>query len=246
MCIPNKKKMQRRRNLAKKATFSLKFPCSLAELHLKYELEVSHQNEQNVSVLKPTKEDAISYMDEARKIHKCCVSRIEMSRWREYRCFWDHHPLTGPGIGCPVRFAPSVISRAYVSEITREEFIVKESVARNQRVPKEIKTQKDVKDYYETDHVFCGFGCAMAFIDANAHNPRYAQSKRLLRKIHMDMFGTSDITPAHHYFMLSEYGGTMDISKFRSSVAHLTLEDHGRYVPPQHPSGHAFEEKIRV
>ena len=78
-----------------------------------------------------------------------------------------------------------------------------------------------IKDnqYYETDGVFCSFNCCLAFVLDNKHNRLYDNSERLLIKIHNKLMNSvnSIINPSPHWKLLKEYGGHLDIDKFRNN-----------------------------
>ncbi len=172
-------------------------------------------------------------------------------------CFWCRHPFATPPIGCPVRFVPSQLCKRYVSEITKDPYLIKENLTSPAKAAKIMGMDKPDgisialvdRDYYETDGVFCSFNCCLAFIDGEKNNPMYAQSRQLLFKMYTDTYEKfptdDDIIKAPHWRLLSAYGGHLSIQEFRSSFNTVTFSLYNRIAtrPKMQTLGFLFEEK---
>lgn len=233
----------KRKPSAKKIPFALSFGSTLSEVFQKYEVMFDERNVTTIDV----DMDTLSYQDEAKKPHKCILSRIDFNNGSaEYCCFWDRHPFTTAPLGCPVKYVPQIISREYHSEITREKFKVKESLCKLSVPPAEIPIQKESEDYFETDGVFCSFNCMLSFILDNKHNPLYQNSIVLMQKMHTVMCGSPFRgVPAGHWRVLKPYGGFVDITKYREGFAKIDFECRGISRPNFVSISSVFEEKIK-
>lgn len=204
-----------------------------------------------------TTADTISFFDEAKNKHKCCVSMIDFSSnvrpSAECYCFWDKNPLpkdTTP-IGCPVRYVSKQASKKYLSEISKDTYTIIENVtktrakrlAASEQAPR-ITLNND--SYYETDGVFCSWNCAMAFAEDNKANPLYRMSILLLLKMYNDFNETSNttITPAPSWRLLRCFGGTQTIEEFRANFSKVDYDNYG-LVKSFRPMAMLFEEKLR-
>lgn len=227
-----------------KILFSLKLSSPIEDLYSKYELSFEEQNTTNIEPIETV--DSLSFIDESRKIHKCMLSSIDFSNANLYCCFWCRHPFTTDPIGCPVKYIPNVVSRSFLSEITKEKFIVRENISKNNYSSTNTDTFTEVNDYYETDGIFCSVNCCYTFILENKKNPLYVDSEYLLHKIHFDIDKTdAKINPSPHWRLLKVYGGTLDISSFRSNISRLEYVKKGLYKPFFKSLAHSFEEKIK-
>jgi hypothetical protein len=234
-----------KRNLKRKIVFSLKFSSPIKDIHSKYELACCEQNITTITPELGENIENLSFLDESRKIHKCMLSKIDLNN-KNMCCYWDRHTFKTEPICCPIKYVPSVISRTYFSEITKEKFTVKESITETQEISKEIETSINTNNYYETDGIFCSLNCCIAFIHENRHNPVYLDSESLLYKIQKDMLNvTSKIVPAPHWRMLSEYGGCLDVDSFRNNFSRVEYDYKGSYKPFFKSVAHTFEEKIK-
>lgn len=230
----------------KKATFSLKLALKLSELNEKYKISIPTNTTTNITSDDETTTEVV-FHDEFRKIHRCCVSKINFASPNTYCCFWDRHPFTGMSVGCPISYNSSKVVRTYNSVMSKDTFVVRESVSKSQKVQPEI-TKIQNQNYYETDGIFCSFNCALAFAIDNRHNPMYNQSISLLYKLYKDVFGekyTSIIT-APSWRVLDKYGGTIDINKFRSTFTQIEYEFKGVHHDCFKPVGFLYEEKIKI
>lgn len=171
-------------------------------------------------------------------------------------CFWCRHPFTTPPIGCPVRFVASQLCKRYVSEITKDPYLIKENLTSPRKArmvetdcPEGISITLIDKDYYETDGVFCSFNCCIAFIEDEKNNPLYAQSRQLLFKMYTDTYEKfpmeDDIIRAPHWRLLRVYGGHLSIQDFRASFNAVQYTQYNRIAtrPKMHTIGFLFEEK---
>jgi hypothetical protein len=237
-------KMSKRQGSKKKHTIVLKLN-NLAELHEKYGIDSMKKTVIEESSEFPTE---MQFHDELRKIHKCCVSAVQFQKSGEYCCFWDRHPFSTVPFGCPIEYSPKIISRVYNSEITKDTFVVNESVASNQSHQSEhtiIKTKDN--EHYESDGIFCSLNCALAFAKDNAHNPVYSRSCMLIQKVYQEIVeNKTSLLPAPSWRLLKEYGGLLTIDEFRKNFQRMTYESRGIQRLAFRPISFVFEEKYKL
>lgn len=227
----------------KNLTFTLKLVSTLSEIHNTYGINGAVNSTRITEEPEP---NTVMFQDEFRKVHRCCVSSINFSNTRKYNCFWDRHAFSTTPFGCPIAFKPMTITRTYNSEISKEKFRVNESVSSCQDIPGDLDfTTNETHSYYETDGIFCSLNCALSFAIENRHNPLYNKSIPLIHRIYTDFFQES-ITPAPSWRVLVEYGGTIDIDKFRENFSHVEYDFKGLNRPCFKPIGYLFEERIKL
>jgi hypothetical protein len=228
--------------MSKRNTFDLKITAgSLKDIHSKYDLFNKNQNE-DITALDLENVNTLSFLDDTRKIHKCILSKINFLPGCDYHCFWDRHPIKSEqGLGCPIKFVPSVIHREYFSEINKEKFTVKESLCKDELLDASFKnlTIED-NNYYETDGIFCSLPCMLAFVRENRKNPVYLESETLIHKI-----AGYKVEPAPHWRLLKVYGGTQEIQEFRDSIQNMEFQSFGTYKPFFKSIAYAYECKIK-
>ena len=239
--------MIKRQKLSKKLIFAIKFRLSMKDIFSKYEIICNDTNVTNLDIEAPDKIESLSFVDESRKIHKCMLSNIDFTNGTEYCCFWDRHPFTSTPIGCPIKYVPDIITRAYFSEISKDKFSVKESIVRDQEIAPDIDAKIELNNYYETIDVFCGFSCLLAFLQdpSTKRNPIYKDSELLCYRMHQRMYGNTKIVAASSWRVLKPYGGWLDIDSFRNNVLKVDHEFKGLYKPYFKSTAFAFEEKIK-
>ena len=200
--------------------------------------------------------EVISFLDESKKLHTCHVSMIDFQSRMDvnllrYHCFWCSHPFDTRPIGCPIKYVSSQAEKKYHSHISRGTYTIKENITQKRRVITQVNDQISLKlgEYYETDGVFCSFNCCQAWIDDNKHNRTYDLSSTLLMKMYNSIMGTKMIVigPAPHWRLLEQYGGHLNIIKFRDGFNKVDYECHGntKSVPKFLAIGTLFEEKIK-
>ena len=208
-----------------------------------------------VSDLNPAKRGTpkiVSFLDESKRSHTCKLSMIDFNSKLDinlttYSCYWCRHSFDFKPIGCPLKFVPSQAIKTYYSHISKTEYTIKEPTSCTEP-NKNVSMNK--ANYYETDGVFCSFNCCKAYINDNKHKRMYDQSTMLLLKIYNEIIGSkcSIISPAPHWRVLEEYGGSLSIDKFRHGFNKMEYTYHG-IVKPQNvtfmPIGHIFEEIIQ-
>lgn len=199
--------------------------------------------------------ETMSFLDEMKKVHHCTISMIDFRTKKEtlllrHNCYWCRHPFTTTPIGCPINYVPSQAVKSYYSHISKDMYTIKEDITASRRLSlNENRVSLSVKEYYETDGIFCSFNCCKAFINDNKHKNIYNHSLTLLAKMYNDMLGTtvSVIDTAPHWRALEEYGGHLSISEFRNSFSKADYEEHGiiRNIPSYRSVGFLYEEKIK-
>lgn len=210
--------------------------------------------------------DIISFLDESKRIYQCTISMIDLKTGKnagtlKYKCYWCRHSFSSAPIGCPIRYVSSKAIKTYHSEVTKDNYTIKENITKykenllsntdlfNNKNKSNIIITKE--EYYETDGVFCSFNCCKAFIGDNKHNILYDKSDNLLIKLYGDMNTISNlknikINPAPSWRLLKEYGGTLSIEEFRNNFNKALYDFHG-VIKSQNlfkPIGMLYEEKI--
>ena len=200
--------------------------------------------------------EVISFLDESKRLHTCHVSMIDFFSRMDvnllrYHCFWCRHPFDTRPIGCPIRYVSSQAEKKYHSHISRDTYTIKENVTAKRRQGLDESNQLSLKigEYYETDGVFCSFNCCQAWINDNKHNRMYDISAVLLMKMYNAMMGTKMIViaPSPHWRTLEQYGGHLNIMKYREGFKKVDYKCHGhtRKIPKFLPLGTLYEEHIR-
>jgi hypothetical protein len=200
--------------------------------------------------------EVISFLDESKKLHMCHISMIDFQSRMDvnllrYHCFWCRNPFDTRPIGCPIKYIPSQAEKKYHSHISRDTYTIKENITEKRRALINNNSQLSVKigDYYETDGVFCSFNCCQAWINDNKHNRLYDLSITLLTKMYNAMMGTKMVVigSSPHWRVLEQYGGHLNIIKFREGFNKIDYECHGntKQVPRFVGLGTLFEEKIK-
>lgn len=173
---------------------------------------------------------SISFYDE-KKIE--CMTQVTMFDYvnkqifpskTNVKCFWCRYNFNTNPIGCPIKFVNSFIEKQYTSNITKDEYYMKENITESKIVKIKdsdipIKINYTKRNYFLVDGIFCSFNCIEAFINENNHNVIYRESAFLLRSLYKTIYGESPpmITPAPHWRLLKDYGGTMSIQDFREA-----------------------------
>lgn len=214
----------------------------------------------DLSVIRNTPE-IISFIDEAKKSHKCTISMIDFTSKKEftqnsvYDCFWCRNqiPRTVKAIGCPIKYVPTQAVKTYYSEISKDKYTIKENITSKRR--QKIEDNPDCKldiiknDYYLTDGIFCSFNCCMAYIEDNKNNSMYDMSGMLLLKIYHNIYpeNVHSIDGAPHWRKLKQYGGELTIDQFRDSFNKIDYQEHGfvSRIPKFKSLGVLFEEKLK-
>lgn len=230
-----------KRRVQKKFMFTINVENTFSEIHKKYNLF-----ETNITdISKVHINTDISFHDELRKIHKCSVITVDMNG--PSRCFWDHHPFSGSPVGCPIEYKPQKISRTFNSEISKDSFVVFESLPKNSPTECLHTTKATQQEYYETDGIFCSLNCALAFAIENQHNPLYSRSIGLLEKIFNETGSNSTLVPAPSWRQLNVYsGGTMTIEEFRKNFQRISYEFKGIHRLSFKPISFVYEEQYRL
>jgi hypothetical protein len=239
--------MSKRQKTIKKFPFAIRFSLSLKDLYSKYEIQFTDKNVTNLEIEPNNAVEALTYFDESRKMHRCMLSKIDFSVIGVYSCYWDKHKFDTMPIGCPIKYVPDMISRTYFSEISKDKFSVKESIVKGQFISDDIIVKTNSNDYYETDGVFCCFGCLLAFVrdPETKRHPMYKDSEMLTFRMHEQFFGNTKIAMASHWRVLKAFGGWVDIDDFRGNIQKLEYEYKGKYNPYFKSTSFAFEEKIK-
>lgn len=253
-----------------KYVFTL-YGVNIAKIEKKYKLPAndnSEENDDNIDqyTTKITELNAeqntpkiFPFLDESKKIHMCSITMIDFEskmniNMLKYCCFWDRHPIDTKNIGCPIKYCPKKVVKKYYSCISKDTYIIKENITSNRA--KNIQHTDDknqqlnisLSDYFITDGVFCSLNCISAWIDDNKHVRRYDQSKSLLVMLCERITGVKNavIAPAPHWRTLEQYGGFLNIIKFRESFNKVSYECHGtiEILPKFAPLATLYEEKL--
>jgi len=98
--------------------------------------------------------ECISFIDEAKKSHKCNISMIDFKTMKEmpnefnyncYDCFWCKCPIPENviAIGCPLKYVPNQAIKRYYSEISKDTYTIKENITVNKF--KTLSNQEEIK-----------------------------------------------------------------------------------------------------
>ena len=196
--------------------------------------------------------DIVSFLDESKKLHKCNVSMIDFSTKKEllpdniYYCFWCRHKIDSVPLGCPIAYVTDTAVKNYYSEISKDNYTIKENITKNKMIEND-KINILQKKYFLTDGVFCSFNCKIAFINDNKKNNLYDNSMMLSTKMYNEIYGTNkiNIIPAPHWRLLKNYGGNLTIEEFRKTFNTVEYEHHGIVLPEFKPIGNLYEKKIK-
>tara|TARA_Y100000389_G_C17460524_1_gene521344 strand:- start:934 stop:1698 length:765 start_codon:yes stop_codon:yes gene_type:complete len=237
----------------------------LDKIHKKYGIKEKEDCDEKIlnnttkltelSVEKGTPE-VISFLDEAKKAHHCQLSMIDFSSGMDvsllrYHCYWCRHPFDSMPIGCPIKYVPNKAIKNYYSHISRDNYTIKENITDNKqyKLNDDSSISLEKGEYYETDGVFCSFNCCKAYIHENKQNNIYSLSDTLLLKIYNKVMNAKNkvISPAPHWRILEQYGGDLNIIKFRESFNRIDYTYHGdtRYIPKFSPISRLYEENIK-
>lgn len=215
---------------------------------------------------------SFSFLDESKKDHQCVVTMLPYTSEQQslpattgMHCFWCRHSFHTQPIGCPIRYDAHRYVKTYESEITRDNYTLRENISDHQLTS--LKTDVDIskmsplkqqmyvqpRNYYITDGVFCSFNCTLAFILDNKSNPLYVFSLNLLMKMYHDMFpsmtNSNLLEPAPSWRLLKTYGGHMTIEEFRKNFYRVEYQDIDNVLVPfpnAKPMGMVFEKQIRI
>lgn len=217
----------------------------------------------------------ISFLSEMRQEVKCIptvfnenlFNKIEenidlenpSNSWSLYRedipdCWWCRHPIPKNciPIGCPINFNPSIVSKTFYSEISKDTFTIREKIPNSKIDSLDLKNNNTIciknKNYYNVDGIFCSFNCCKAWILDNKHNSIYDNSDKLLVHMYNQIFDQKikNITPADDWKLLkNKGGGILDIETFRNNFNKVTYEYHGHIKDLQKNINHLFEQKLK-
>ena len=217
----------------------------------------------DLNIVKRTPE-IVSFLDESKRLRKCTVSMIDFqtkknlsanssaNSGKKYKCFWDRNfiPDNVQPIGCPIKYVPIRAVKTYISEISKEKYVITENVT-SKKADQLVKKQDpritlESKDYYLTDGAFCSFNCCMAYIqDQENKNSLHRHSESLLLKMYIDLHPEEsmiEIVPAPHWRLLEEFGGHLDIERFREAFNKVSYTDHGSVCVSM---GRLFEDQLK-
>jgi hypothetical protein len=205
--------------------------------------------------------DIITFTDEAKKTHKCVISMIDFTTKKEFKCsnmydcFWCRNsiPQNVMAVGCPLKFVPNQSVKSYYSEISKDNYTIKENITNNRLKIIEDEGDDRLKiienNYYLTDGIFCSFNCCMAYIEDNKNDSRYNLSEMLLLKMYHDIYSKNVdiIDKAPHWRKLGRYGGDLSIEQFRDSFNKIEYKEHGSIsqLIKFRSVGVLFEEKLK-
>jgi hypothetical protein len=198
----------------------------------------------------------VEVMDETKQSLLCDVSHCSLPvtssgaknlNKHAINCFWDRHKINGVIVRCPLRYKPKQVVKVYKSEVSKEEYTIKENVVKFP-VPSKLSLVNGNKNIFQTisdnlevTDAFCSFNCCLAWIRDNKHDRRYDQSEMLLHKIFRENESGS-LNPSPHWRTLSGYGGVLSIEEFRGK----TLLAKFSYKGPILDTGYLFSRKLNI
>ncbi len=126
------------------------------------------------------------------------------------RCWWDHHPIEGRPVGCPLYLVTSAPQRDH------------DGVERGSSV--------EIASTFETEGMFCGLCCCKAYIISKGCNLKYKNSLSLLSMMSLIMYGVFvDIIVAPSVTLLRDYGGHLTIQEYRKAHARIKFNSTVNY-----------------
>ena len=131
----------------------------------------------NLSIISE-KQVTFSYLDESKKQHTYTLSMIDLLGKKiptktNINCYWCRHQFSSHPISCPIKYVPSEMIKTYFSEITRDNYIIRENITKKKLKRLQNTTFPNCKldinnnDFYMTDGIFCSFNCCLSFINEN-------------------------------------------------------------------------------
>jgi len=203
-----------------------------------------------------------SYLDESKKAHRCFCTMVDtldhkLPQKTTKHCFWCRNPFSTIPIGVPLRYVHSQSVKTYYSEITKDNYTIRENISIEKRKQLEQlnNTLSDIdisvvkNEYYITDGLFCSFNCAYAHILDNEQKPEYKLSKALLVGMYEQLYNIPfTIYHAPDWRLLQQYGGHLSIDEFRdqfNKIEYIDLNNRFTHLPVQHNSSKLFEQKIK-
>ena len=193
----------------------------------------------------------ISFLNQIKHTVKCVQVTTEIKENSKIPCFWCRHDFDSIPISCPIKYIPNQAIKHYYSEISRNDYTIKEKVVSNtSKIEKDnIKNLKLYKSgHYIVDGIFCSFNCCKAFINDNRHNNMYDDSDLLLIHLYNDITQSSitKIEPAPHWRLLSNRGGgNLTIEKFREDFGKINYQYHNYVKTIYKPISYLWEERIK-
>lgn len=217
-----------------------------------------------IADLTPRQKDqnTFSYLDESKKEHICVLTMTNQDDQTDIpdrttiSCFWCRHSFENRPLGCPIQYVPHRVVKSYYSEITKDNYTLRESIS-DRQFQDNIDSYNDLKmnvterSHYITDGVFCSFNCCLAFIRDNNNNPLYTYSENLLQRIYIDLFGSQaqPITQAPSWRLLSSYGGCLSVDDFRKNFYNVEYKDVDNPIMPSirlKSIGFLYEKQVRI
>lgn len=234
--------------MSKKQSFTLK-NVDIDAINVKYglilisnidkEAKISGDKTKISDIILSEPEYALSFLDENKKNYDCVATMVNFSTletlpvFTDKKCFWCRHNFDSRPIGCPIKYVNSTIEKSYVSQITKDEYRMKENITKTKmdRIlsmdHSGINISSVGTDYYLTDGIFCSFNCTLAFINDNNKDSYYKDSIGLLHSLYKIFIGKKieKLVPAPHWRLLSDYGGPFSINEFRDKFNKIMYED---------------------
>jgi hypothetical protein len=257
-----------KRKPRRKYLFSIK-NINIDNINTKYGLilqsNINNKNIENpknttmiTDLIEKTETKFISFLDETKRKKICSVSMIDFQygdvfkNKNKYKCFWDKELIPDDiiPIGCPIKYIPHEMVKKYFSEISQDNYMIKESITETKKSNFKIDDDRlEIVEngFYETDGIFCSFNCCIAYIEDNYHNKIYNNSKQLLYKMYNEMCDKKvrEIESAPHYRKLIHFGGDLTIKEYRDSFSKVIFENWGMVKPVKMVSvGYAYEKKF--
>ena len=229
------------------------------EILHRFNMEDNNSRPENTTQLDELLEDqpyTISFLDESKQNKTCMVLMVNRDRdicENKSDCHWCHHSFESLPIGCPIDYISDTIVKSYYSEISKDNYVIKEKVTseRSKIVEKYIKIDNyniTKKGYYVVDGCFCSFNCCKSYINEHSAETMYENSYMYLLKMYNSIFKTNidEIKNAPDWRLLKKYGGVLEIESFRNDFNRVEYNYHGILKNIYKPVGRLFEEKLKI
>lgn len=242
--------------------YNLSLQSNLTDFEVEDEDEVSKKTTKITkitelnSISHPPKN--ISFLDDMKNTVKCNISMIDFKTHNKvnkfeninYCCYWCRNHFDNIPLGCPIDHVPDVAKKEYYSEITKDNYIITQSINhdKNKRdLENDERFTVETYDYFITDGVFCSFNCIKSFIRVNNKDIFYKNSNMLINIIYKKLTDSdyNSVIPAPHWRILVEYGGHLNIKDFRKNFNNSEYKNKG-IIKNMNSVAHLFEKKFKI
>jgi hypothetical protein len=146
------------------------------------------------------------------------VDKKKLPEKTDICCWHCTEPFTTRPIGFPVKYVPSF----YLSTFRSDKDDAQPVVYRHDVMEKSGDIKEDVvmRDYFETEGMFCDFPCMIAYGAQRMNRIEYNGSRMLIRRLYKRLYGKELVWRcAPDIRLLKKFGGHLSIEDFRGEDA---------------------------